>query len=415
MSPRVRLAGTLVLALVLFPFIAHATDVDGPAVNDCSRLDDPIDFGDAPEDILAYPGVIGHFPTCLTPGSPGNRTFACPPISTAPIATLGTGYVRHQHPQNDRYWLGCPAAGNPPMGIDAESDGKVNATGGPFSACSSGLTIDCTEVAGVLTFGQDECYGSNDAALAAPPTFKACGPGNVNWTIPAFSCANVGKQVFLNILCDWNQDGDWNDNFQCSNGCSFEWPVKNFIVTLQPGCNTIFVPTFRVGPNPGPGWMRITISDEQVSDDFPWAGSALLPSGTLHNGETEDYPIRILPSDQPCLGYEDWGDAPEDQVAYPNGVVGHFPTCSAPGGPGGLDAQCPPIGIPPGPPVGYVRHLSTASDVSHFWLGCGNALSPGVDSETDGKMNDTGGPFSFCSPNLGDDCVDFFGMSWGQD
>ena len=405
------IAGMLALALALSPIAAHANDVDGP--DDCQRTPPPIDFGDAPEDVLAYPGVIGHFPTCLANGAPGNRTFACPPISTAPVVTVGTGYVRHEHPAGNRIWLGCPQ-GVQPMGIDSEADAKVNDTGGPFSACNGGVTVDCTEIAGPLTFGQDERYGSDDACLAAPPTFKACGPGNVGWTIPAFSCSNVGHPAYLNILVDWNQDGDWNDNFLCQNGCTFEWAVKNFQVNLNPGCNTIFVPTFRVGPNPGRGWMRITLSDDPANDDFPWAGSATSPTFALHNGETEDYPVTILPSVGPCPTYEDWGDAPEEAMAYP-GVIGRFPTCSAPGGPGGMEGVCPPLGPPPGPPVGYVRHVSTAADPSPFWLGCGNATSPGVDSEPDGKMNDTGGPFSSCSPNLAVDCTDFFGLVWGQD
>ncbi len=393
------------------PHPARATDVDGP--DDCTRPAAPVDFGDAPEGVLAYPGVTGQFPSCIaTSALLGTRTFVCPPISTAPGPT---GYVRHVHPGTDRYWLGCPPVGNPPMGIDGESDAKVNDNGSAISACNGAVGVDCIETAGILNFGQDEGYGSSDAALAAPITLTACGPGNVGWTIAAFSCAAVSRTAYLNILADWNRDGDWNDNFNCASGCAFEWPVKNFLVTLAPGCNTIFVPTFRVGPNPGDGWMRITLSDEQAPDDFPWNGSVGTPTQSLHNGETEDYPVVILPSMiGECLDYEDWGDAPEEARAYP-GVPGRFPTCSGPGIPGTQELACvPALSTPPGP-TGFVKHLASANDEFGFWLGCSTAGTLAVDSETDGKTNDTGALASMCSTNLLVDCTELSGLVWGQD
>ena len=64
---------TLALAMILaLPVASRATDVDGP---DCQQ--NPSDFGDAPEGVLAYPGVLGHFPTCIFPGPPGNATSDC--------------------------------------------------------------------------------------------------------------------------------------------------------------------------------------------------------------------------------------------------------------------------------------------------------------------------------------------------
>jgi hypothetical protein len=391
---------------------ARANDVDGP--DDCLRPQPPVDFGDAPEGVLAYPGVTGQFPSCLSAGVlVGTQTSACAPISTMPGQT---GFVRHQHPATDRYWLRCEPVVNPPQGIDGEADAKVNDTGAAMSACGP-VGVDCVESAGVLTFGQDECYGSDDAALVVPPTFKACGPGNVNWTIPAFSCAGAAKQAYLNILMDMNQDGDWNDNFLCGGGCAYEWAVKNYQVTLSPGCNTIFVPTFRIGPNPGRGWMRITISDQQVPDDFPWNGSAGIPTQSLQNGETEDYPVVILPSET-CPTYDDWGDAPEEALAYDTGVIGRFPTCALATPSGTQDTEClPPLSTMPGPSAGFVRHFASPNDQVEFWLGCGDqgAGILGVDSEHNGKMNDTGLPNSLCDPSLLVDCNEFFGVTWGQD
>ena len=408
-----RVVVALMLCTVAFPAPARAVldDVDGS--DDCVRTTAPVDFGDAPDGVLAYPAVVGHFPTCLAAGAAGNQTLACVPLSSPPGPA--NGFVRHELPPANRFWLGCPNGINLPMGIDPESDGKVNDTGGPFSACNPNLSVDCVETAFGLSFGQDECYGGDDAGLGpAMIVFKSCGPGNVNWTIRAYNCANVAQQAVLNILVDWNHDGDWNDNMSCASGCVNEWAVKNFVVTLTPGCNTIFVPTFRVGPQPGPGWMRITLSDVQVPGDFPWAGTANMLGQSLHNGETEDYPVVIVPDIAPCPGYEDWGDAPEQAAAYP-GVIGHFPTCGFAGPPGTQEADCAPISTFPGP-TGLVRHLSTGSEGFGFWLGCFDPVTGalGVDGEPDGKTNDTGGPLSICG-QVPVDCTDFFGLTWGQD
>jgi len=399
--PSVRLIGTLLACLIVTPATAPATDVDGP--NDCLRV--PVDFGDAPEGVFAYPGVPGCFPTCIAPGPVGTRTFACPPISTAPLLT---GYVQHQHPADGNgYWLGCPPAGLPPQGIDSEIDGKMNATGLGASACNTAVLVDCTEVAFGMTFGQDECYGSTDAGIAAPINFAVCTPSSFSYS--TYNCSAT-RQAYLNVLVDWNQDGDWNDNFQCGTACAYEWAVKNVLVAVPTGCNLLTTPVFMSGPNAGQGWLRITLSNLPVNDDFPWAGSATMPVLQLGGGETEDYPVTI---GHTCPPYEDWGDAPELVQAYP-GVIGCFPTCSI-AGPIGTQSStplCPPISSAPGP-TGYVRHVSTVEDQFAFWLGCG---TPGVDSETDGKVNDSGAALSTCNTTVAVDCFETnFGLTFGQD
>ena len=362
----------LMLALVLMlPTPASATDVDGP--NDCLRT--PVDFGDAPEGVQAYPGVIGHFPTCRTDGAPGDLTSVCPPVGPPPGPT---GFVAHVHTAAaNQYWLGCGVVGLPPHGIDGELDGKVNDSGGPTSACNAGLAVDCFEAAFGLTFGQDECYGSNDAAIAAPVSFAACTPSTIKFR--AFNCSAAEQQVVLNVLVDWNRDGDWNDVVACPGQCVREWAIQNVGVTLMPGCNDITTPSFLSGPTPGPGWMRITISDQSVPPDFAWNGSAGIAGQALSNGETEDYPVTIHTPPPPCPTYQDWGDAPEQAQAYP-GVLGHFPTCSFASAPGTYDIQCAPRSTPPGL-TGFVRHFSSPNDNVQFWLGCGDgAAIPGVDS-----------------------------------
>ncbi|MEP7029075.1 MAG: GEVED domain-containing protein [Candidatus Eisenbacteria bacterium] len=263
------------------PALAH--DVDGP---DCGQQRQ--DFGDAPEGVLAYPGVLGRFPTCTGLAFPSTLDITCPPISAPPGPS---GYVRHLL-FGDNYWLGCYGApGVGPSGIDSDPDGKTNQPATGFSACGQ-FPTDCVEAAFGLTFDQDECYADgSDAGVKTPPSLIVCETSTV--TFDTYNCTPAPRQAYLNILVDMNQDGDWNDNFACNAGtCAYEWAVKNVVIAIPPGCVTQTSPAFLVGPQPGPGWMRITICDEPVFSDFPWHGSMGMGGG-LHNGETEDYPVDI--------------------------------------------------------------------------------------------------------------------------
>ena len=281
----------LLLAVLLLGFhsAARATDVDGP---DCGR---PIvDFGDAPEGIpMPQPGSrIGHFPTCLQPGAPGDQTFDLPPISSPPGPT---GYMRNVQDGHANYWLGCYDTPAGLAGIDSEEDAKV---GIPFDPSScSGLPTDCTS-----GLGQDECQpGDGDASIYLFDWLVPCSETTIG-----FQTANCGppRSVFLNVLIDYNLDGDWNDNMNCphpgvpgGSSCAYEWSVKNAIIDLGTGCEVHASPEFLVGPNQGFTWMRISLTDQPVADDFPWAGSANQPGGSYTGGETEDYMIFLLTSD----------------------------------------------------------------------------------------------------------------------
>jgi len=304
------------------------------------------------------------------------------------------------------------------MGIDSEDDGKTNDTGTPASACNGSIAVDCFETAFGMTFGQDECYGSSDAGIDSFITFQACDSAEVRFK--TFNCSSDTASVYLNILVDWNQDGDWNDNFQCPMACAYEWAVKNARIVLGPGRQDNASPRFLAGPNPGYGWLRITLSDEPVpSNIFPWAGSANRPGGTLTDGETEDYPVEIVAPSSACRCYRDRGDAPEDFIAYPSEVKGRFPTCGSPIYRGTQQLACPPISTqPPVQPVrGAVTHVAWLTDPVGFWLGCGiPPIAPGVDTDSAGKTNATGAPQSFCNANVTVDCFESaFGMDFGQD
>jgi hypothetical protein len=269
------------------------------------------DFGDAPENVPAYPsGSFGHFPTCTADSPPGTQEIAC---GTAPSTPPGpTGYVKHVATPNDQtyFGLGCGPSNAQRLAVDTEVDGVVHVAGSPpavipseVSTCSPAVTIMAYESAfGGLWFGTDETAGDGlDAGLSAPVVMAAC--NQVYLPFKAWSCGPAGMTATLNVLVDWNQDGDWNDVVACgpagSGGpCTPEWAVKNASVVLQPGCNSLVSPLIQVGPNTGGAWMRVTLTAAPVSDDFPWAGSATAVNagGAFAGGETEDYPISIVAS-----------------------------------------------------------------------------------------------------------------------
>ncbi|MFN0151224.1 MAG: FlgD immunoglobulin-like domain containing protein [bacterium] len=400
----------LALLIVASPRTLLATDIDG--AGDCARPS-TMDFGDAPEGVFAYPGIPGRFPTCLAAGPVGTQDVTCVPISTVPGPT---GFVRHVNPPaGTHYWLNCSPGAD--FGIDSESDAKMNANGAMASTCNAAIAVDCVEAAFGMMFGQDECLGSTDAGIDPPPMlFVACSTGVV--TYRTLNCLNAPRTVYLNILLDMNQDGDWNDNFLCGTACAYEWTVKNTAVVLPPGCAIQTSPTFFVGPNAGNAWLRISLSDAPVSDDFPWRGSAGVAGQTLLGGETEDYPVAIREAGgDDCARYEDFGDAPEGTAAYPSGVLGSFPTCIAPSPAGTRTTVCAPISTVPGM-TGHVRHVSPANEPIKIWLGCGAPLPGSVDSEVDGKMNGTGLGASTCDPAVTVDCAEpafSTTMVFGQD
>jgi hypothetical protein len=261
------------------------------------------DFGDAPENLPAYPsGRPGHFPTCISNSTPGTQEIACGPALSTPPGT--TGFVEHVASWDDTvfFGFGCNHAKIPGLAVDAELDGSM-AFGLPgsfpgASACSPSVAVNEYEkVFGGMWFGADESAGDlYDSGLTGPaPDLLTC--ANPGFPFTAWLCASTAKAVYLNLLIDWSQDGDWNDVVSCPSDavCAPEWAVKNWPMTLQPGCNSVSTPTFLGGPNTGPTWMRMTLTATPVGNDFPWAGSVIGGNpGVFHGGETEDYPLMIV-------------------------------------------------------------------------------------------------------------------------
>lgn len=230
------------------------------------------DFGDAPEEALAYStGVIGQYPTCINVGPPGS-------------------FIQHG--------LGSARFG---PGWDPEPDGN------------GGL---CPMFA---PYDNDECFQDGDAGLIIPQPFTiqggvevpcptsagtplglVCQPAVWGGNVDIFVTNNMPSQTiaFVNVLIDWDQNGMWGGASTCPSGLTTpERVLVDFPV--PPGFSGPFSmlmpPPFRVGPYPGFAWARFTITERPVmTSPAPWDGS-----GIFEDGETEDYLLWIQCD---CLG-----------------------------------------------------------------------------------------------------------------
>jgi len=148
---------------------------------------------------------------------------------------------------------------------------------------------------------------------------------NCCWTTLEYEVTVVDPNVdlWVNIWCDWNRDGDWDDVVDCPEGPAPEWAVQNqFLYNLPVGLNTITSPAF-LPWHPDDIehiWIRITLSEQ------PWktgsnpgelgnAGSG--PQEKYLIGETEDY--YIIPEQSLCCMCKDHdgdGDVDMDDLVY---------------------------------------------------------------------------------------------------
>jgi len=101
------------------------------------------------------------------------------------------------------------------------------------------------------------------------------------------------KLIYLNMLFDWNKNGEWSGQIVCGPNETFpEHAVVNYPINVSswpPGVTTqiVNVPV-RTGGSVINSWIRATLTyNQQVN--FPWNGA-----GTFNYGETEDYYIQVL-------------------------------------------------------------------------------------------------------------------------
>ncbi len=223
-----------------------------------------LDFGDAPEGVLAYPsnGVSGQFPTCKTVGP----------------AT----WVQHN---NFGAFFG-------PI-VDFEADGNA------------GLCPVFTP----NSYDQDECFNDGDAGLIKPTGFtiqngqvvscpnagniplgNPCRPAIWGQSIDILVSNNMPNNAtaYVNLLIDWSQDGKWTGSSSCQTTAVPEHVLVNFPIPngYSGPLSGLNPPAFLIGPNALYVWSRFSISEAQVVQN--WDGS-----GQFEDGETEDYLLLV--------------------------------------------------------------------------------------------------------------------------
>ncbi len=250
------------------------------------------DLGDAPDSsnsfpgasMLAYPsGVVGNFPTVYEIGSP-------------PYGPI------HWQPQAWVY-LGSDVTGESEADLGYDDDLKNNLA--PPADLSD----------------QD----GGDDGVQLPLVLPYCEEATFDYRVTFANPLTNDTPAYVNVWCDWNRDGDWDDTEVCPDGVTVpEWAVQNASVTNNfIGSVVLTTPPFRcwhpqTEGELDPMWMRISISLQpwgMVTNAAVGGGSG--PAGGYDYGETEDYFIYPRKEAEP-LEY-DWGDAPDGAAApgYP--------------------------------------------------------------------------------------------------
>ena len=265
------------------------------------------DLGDAPDSsnsipgasMLAYPGgIVAHYPTVYQAGSP-------------PYGPM------HQNPR-DAYYLGKWVSLETDADIGIDDDGVTNIDPANDLANRDGA----------------------DDGLTLPVSMPFCEKTNLRYTVTVTS-ATV-KEAYVNVWCDWNRDGDWDDLMLCPDGEIVpEWAVQNDKPAFAgAGLYSFSTSEFRswhpVKDKIDPIWVRITIGEQEHLPSVLIPGAApgiegAGPKDGYRYGETEDYYIQPTTIPVGVLRY-DWGDAPETAAAagYPTLLASdgarHLPT-----------------------------------------------------------------------------------------
>jgi len=138
-----------------------------------------------------------------------------------------------------------------------------------------------------------------DDGVIFPINMPQCDWTTFDYTV---NVLKPGINLWINVWCDWNRDGDWDDDtstnpeLACSEGIVSEWAVQNqYLINLPAGLNQMTTPAFlswHPDNESSEIWMRITLSE------IPWDGGSAPgsignggsgPKGGYGTGETEDY------------------------------------------------------------------------------------------------------------------------------
>jgi hypothetical protein len=238
----------------------------------CSgTIQDKTDLGDAPDStnnygvaMTAYPkggpaGTQAHYPTVFNDGS-GIGPYGPIHINSPTVAYLGSGITYENEADS---------------GPDEDGVNNIN------------------------PLANSPDHDQKDDGVIFPVNMPKCGWTTLNYKV---NVVTPGTDLWVNVWCDWNRDGDWDDdsstdsNLLCAGKNVPEWAVQNqYLFNLPAGINTITTPAFLSWHNKTNAdaiWMRITLSEQ------PWKGGS--NPGMIGNGgsgpqtgyligETEDY------------------------------------------------------------------------------------------------------------------------------
>jgi uncharacterized repeat protein (TIGR01451 family) len=135
------------------------------------------------------------------------------------------------------------------------------------------------------------CGGSGGTALGSACQLAAWG---VEVDVAVHNHMPGTASAYVNLLIDWNQDGQWSGASSCSGIPSLPAPEHVLVDLPVPNpydgpLSSLSPPPFRVGPNDGYVWARFSITERPVGPE--WSGE-----GSFENGESEDYLLLMLPA-----------------------------------------------------------------------------------------------------------------------
>jgi len=246
------------------------------------------DLGDAPDStnnyglsMNAYTGTKANFPTVFDDGS-GVGPYGPVHLNTEVVAYLGKKITRETEADTG-----------------TDEDGTNNIKPSTNSAN----------------------HDQGDGGVIFPVNMPHCCWATFDYLVKVI---DPNTNLWVNVWCDWNRDGDWDDTLTCTRGPAPEWAVQNqFLFNLPAGISQITTPAILSWhPEDGPEniWMRITLSEQ------PWKGGSNPeakgnggsgPQAKYDIGETEDYYFAPEVTCSICQDYN--GDGiinMEDLVAF---------------------------------------------------------------------------------------------------
>ena len=251
------------------------------------------DFGDAPDSSNTFPGEI------MLAYPDANTTASYPTVFWTSFPPYGP---IHWHPKS---WFYLGRNVSLESGADYGPDQDINNNLYPPGDLS-------------------DRDGADDG-LHLPLYLPHCQETSLHYTATFLSPA-VSSPVYVNVWCDWNRDGDWDDIIKCSDNNDVpEWAVQNTTILINfAGTVDLPTPSFlcwhpQNDGEPDPMWLRITISEKPWKPTYPnlvgSGGSG--PQAGYEYGETEDY--LVFPKLDPNSLEYDWADAPDSFIypAYP--------------------------------------------------------------------------------------------------